>query len=107
MLKARSGSAEAVEQAIDAFQTALDVSTRSNRPVYWVDVKESIAKAYRMRKRGVRADNLRLAETHVREALRDIDERHAPQTRVRLHAMLGTVLMDREQWQESVAAFAD
>ena len=57
----RGDRAENLEQAIAAYQQALEVMTRQAMPVEWAQAMMNLATAYYYRIRGDRAENLEQA----------------------------------------------
>jgi CHAT domain-containing protein/tetratricopeptide (TPR) repeat protein len=65
----RGERAENIEQAIAAYEQALEVMTRRAMPVKWAEVTINLAVAYRNRIQGERAENIERAITAYEQAL--------------------------------------
>ena len=70
--------AENIEQAIDAYQQALQVMTRQAMPVEWAQTMINLAMAYYYRIRGDRAENIEQAIDAYQQALQVMTRQAMP-----------------------------
>ncbi|WP_139240498.1 CHAT domain-containing protein, partial [Geitlerinema sp. PCC 9228] len=101
----RGERAENLEQAIAAFEAALQVRTRSAFPQDWAMTQNNLANAYRYRIRGERAENLEQAIAAYQAAL----EIHQPDTfpaDCRSTAYnLGNLYTEDRRWEEASTSY--
>jgi CHAT domain-containing protein len=101
----RGERAENIEQAIAAYQEALQVRTRVAMPVDWATTMMNLAAAYSDRIRGERAENIEQAIAAYQQAIAVQTIELLPADHQRTQRNLGYLLFGEQCWAAAQAAY--
>lgn len=99
-------TAEALEQAIQHIQLALEVYRRDSYPLQWAENTNRLSLAYRFRREGLRADNLKRAVALIEDALAQKDKLD-PDLQHNLLANLGDLHFEQQAWLQALDAYTE